>query len=123
MRVDKYLWFIRIFRSRNIATNACKKGKVKINSQVVKPSSEILPLDIIEIKRDEFRHTFKVLDYPKNRLNAKLVNLYCVEITDGNLIHEKELKRLSAKVFRDKGTGRPTKKERRDIDELNFNDD
>tara|TARA_A100000164_G_C21897095_1_gene768526 strand:+ start:571 stop:942 length:372 start_codon:yes stop_codon:yes gene_type:complete len=123
MRVDKYLWFIRIFRSRNIATNACKKGKVKINSQVVKPSSEILPLDIIEIKRDEFRHTFKVLDHPKSRLNAKLVNLYCVEITEGNLIHEKELKRLSAKVFRDKGTGRPTKKERRDIDELNFNDD
>ena len=123
MRVDKYLWFIRIFRSRNIATNACKKGYVKINNQVVKPSSEILPQDIIKIKRDQFWYTFKVLDHPKNRLGAKLVNLYCVEITDGNLIHEKELKRLSAKVFRDKGTGRPTKKERRDIDELNFNND
>ncbi len=123
MRVDKYLWFIRIFKSRNIATNACKKGNVKINNQVVKPSSEILPLDIIKIKRDQFWHTFKVLDQPKNRLGAKLVNLYCLEITDPSLIHKKELKKLSVNVFRDQGSGRPTKKERRDIEEFNFDDD
>lgn len=123
MRVDKYLWFIRIFKSRNIATNACKKGYVKINNQVVKPSSEILPQDIIKIKRDQFWYTFKVLDHPKNRLGAKLVNLYCLEITDPSLIRKKELKKLSADVIRDQGSGRPTKKERRDIDEFKFGDD
>ena len=123
MRIDKYLWFTRIFKSRNLATNACKKDKVKINDQIVKPSSEVLPLDLIQIKRKQLWHSFKVLDHPKSRLGSKLVSLYCSEITNSSVIDKKKLVRLSAKVVRDQGTGRPTKKQLRDINEFYLNEE
>ena len=122
MRIDQYLWFIRIFKSRNTASNACKGGKIKINNQPVKPSREVLPLDIVQVRRDQFWRSYKVTDLPLSRLSAKLVGLYHTEITDISILNQKELKGLSAKVIRDEGTGRPTKKERREIDEIHLDE-
>lgn len=126
MRIDQYLWCVRIFKSRNIASNACKNGKIKINNQTVKSSREILPLDNFKVKKEKFWMSYKVLDIPKNRLGAKLVGLYCQETTDNEVLNQKELDRLTSKVQRDEGSGRPTKKQRREIDDYlsdkEFND-
>ena len=120
MRIDQYSWCVRIFKSRNIASYACKNGKIKINNQTVKPSRDILPLDNFKVKREKFWISYKVLDIPKNRLSAKLVGLYCLETTDNEILKQKELNRLTSKVQRDQGSGRPTKKQRREIDDYLF---
>ena len=126
MRIDQYLWCVRIFKSRNIASNACKNGKIKINNQTVKPSREILPLDNFKVKKEKFWMSYKVLDIPKNRLGAKLVGLYCQETTDNEVLNQKELDRLTSKVQRDEASGRTTKKQRREIEDYlsdkEFND-
>ena len=122
MRIDQYLWFVRIFRSRNMASNACKAGKIKINDQIVKPSREALPLDIVQVRKEQLWRSYKITDLPLSRLSAKLVGLYQTEITDINVINNQELKGLSAKVIRDEGTGRPTKKQRREIDEIQLDE-
>ena len=123
MRIDQYLWCVRIFKSRNIASYACKNGKIKINNQTVKPSRDILPLDNFKVKREKFWISYKVLDIPKNRLGAKLVGLYCLETTDNEVLNQKELDRLTSKVQRDEGSGRPTKKQRREIDDYLFDEE
>ena len=120
MRIDQYLWCVRIFKSRNIASYTCKNGKIKINNQTVKPSRDILPLDNFKVKREKFWISYKVLDIPKNRLGAKLVGLYLIETTDNEILNQKELDRLTSKVQRDEGSGRPTKKQRREIDDYLF---
>ena len=122
MRIDQYLWFVRIFRSRNMASNACKAGKIKINDQIVKPSREALPLDIVQVRKEQLWRSYKITDLPLSRLSAKLVGLYQTEITDISMINHQELKGLSAKVIRDDGTGRPTKKQRREIDEIQLDE-
>jgi|TARA_B100001059_G_scaffold191139_1_gene194236 ribosome-associated heat shock protein Hsp15 len=122
MRIDQYLWFVRIFRSRNMASNACKAGKIKINDQIVKPSREALPLDIVQVRKEQLWRSYKITDLPLSRLSAKLVGLYQTEITDISVINHQELKGLSAKVIRDEGTGRPTKKQRREIDEIQLDE-
>lgn len=122
MRIDQYLWFVRIFRSRNMASNACKAGKIKINDQIVKPSREALPLDIVQVRKEQLWRSYKITDLPLSRLSAKLVGLYQTEITDISVLNNQELKGLSAKVIRDEGTGRPTKKQRREIDEIQLDE-
>jgi len=122
MRIDQYLWFVRIFRSRNMASNACKAGKIKINDQIVKPSREALPLDIVQVRKEQLWRSYKITDLPLSRLSAKLVGLYQTEITDISVLNNQELKGLSAKVVRNEGTGRPTKKQRREIDEIQLDE-
>ena len=122
MRIDQYLWFVRIFRSRNMASNACKAGKIKINDQIVKPSREALPIDIVQVRKEQSWRSYKITDLPLSRLSAKLVGLYQTEITDISVLNNQELKGLSAKVVRDEGTGRPTKKQRREIDEIQLDE-
>ena len=118
MRVDQYLWCIRIFKSRNIASNACKKGHVQLNGQISKASREILPLDKLEIRKNQVWRIFEVLDIPKSRIGAKLISIYVIEKTEKTAFKHNELQVLSGKISRDQGSGRPTKKERRDIDDL-----
>ena len=101
MRIDQYLWFVRIFRSRNMASNACKAGKIKINDQIVKPSREALPLDIVQVRKEQLWRSYKITDLPLSRLSAKLVGLYQTEITDISVINHQELKGLSAKELED----------------------
>ncbi len=117
MRVDKYLWHTRYFKTRNIATNACKKGHVKINEQVVKPSREVFPTDMVTVRKDQINYTFTVLDIPLSRVGAKLVDLYRKDTTPKEAFEHNELLNYSKEYYRKKGAGRPTKKDRREIEE------
>jgi ribosome-associated heat shock protein Hsp15 len=118
VRIDQYLWCVRLFKSRNIATNACKKGQVLVNGHSVKPAREILPLDRIKVRKDQSWRYLEVIALPKSRVGAKLVGLYCVEKIDADEAERNQLQKLSFQGKRDQGTGRPTKKERRDLDNL-----
>ena len=117
MRVDKYLWCVRYFKTRSIATNACKKGQVKINDVAVKPSREVFPSDTIQIRKNQVNYIIEVLDHPPSRVGAKLVGLYYVDKTPAENLEKLDLLKYSKDYYRKKGTGRPTKKDRRDIDD------
>ena len=117
MRVDKFLWSTRYFKTRNMGTAACKKGHVKINGQVAKPSREVYPTDKIIIRKNQINYQLTVLDIPKSRVGAKLVDLYRVDTTPKEELEHSELLQFSKDHYRKKGEGRPTKKERRDIDD------
>jgi ribosome-associated heat shock protein Hsp15 len=118
MRVDKYLWCIRHFKTRSIATNACKKGAIKVNDAVVKPSREVYPMDVITARKEQINYKFQVLDLPESRLGAKLVDIYRKDITPKEAFEKNELLKYSKEYYRKKGVGRPTKKDRRDIDDF-----
>ncbi|WP_299767627.1 RNA-binding S4 domain-containing protein [uncultured Dokdonia sp.] len=123
MRVDKYLWCIRYFKTRSIATNACKKGQVKVNDKVVKPSRDVYPTDTISVRKNQVVYMLEVLDLPTSRLGAKLVDIYRKDTTPKENLEKLDLLKYSKDYYRKKGTGRPTKKDRRDIDEIYENDD
>jgi ribosome-associated heat shock protein Hsp15 len=116
MRVDKYLWCIRYYKTRTLATTACKKGHVKVNQEAVKPSREVYPQDIIELRKDQINYKLKVNDIPESRIGAKLVDIYRTDTTPKEQFEAKELLKYSKDYYRKKGVGRPTKKDRRDID-------
>jgi len=118
MRIDKYLWCIRYFKTRSMATNACKKGQVKVNDQVVKPSREVYATDKIELRKDQINYIIMVNDIPQSRIGAKLVDIYRTDITPKEAFEAKDLLKYSKDYYRKKGTGRPTKKDRRDIDDF-----
>lgn len=117
MRIDKYLWHTRYFKTRNIASTACKKGHVKINDLVVKPSREVYPLDKIVVRKNQINYQLTVLDIPKNRIGAKLVDIYRKDTTPKEAFESNELLKYSKSYYRQKGSGRPTKKDRREIDD------
>ena len=121
MRIDKYLWCVRYFKTRSIATNACKKGHIKINQVSVKPSKLIFNGEEISIRKNQINYQIIVLDIPDNRVGAKLVDLYRKDITPKEEFERQELLKYSKDYYRKSGIGRPTKKDRRDID--NFNTD
>lgn len=118
MRVDKYLWCTRYFKTRSMATNACKKGQIKVNEQVVKPSREVYATDKIELRKDQINYIIKVNDIPPSRVGAKIVDLYRTDVTPKEAFEAKELLKYSKDYYRKKGMGRPTKKDRRDIDDF-----
>ena len=91
MRVDQYLYNVRQFKSRNIASHACKNGHVQINDKNVKPSREVVPTDLIKIRKNQIWKTFEIFNLPKNRISAKLVALYCIEKTDNSIIEIESL--------------------------------
>ncbi len=117
MRVDKYLWCVRAFKTRNMVTELCKKNHVKINNQVVKPSKELIPGDKVTFRRDQIHYEYKVLAIPDNRVGAKLVDLYRLDITPEENLKHLEILRLAKSHYNQYGDGRPTKKDRRDLDE------
>ncbi|GAB5564907.1 MAG: RNA-binding S4 domain-containing protein [Winogradskyella sp.] len=118
MRIDKFLWCVRYYKTRSIATNACKKGQIKVNEAVVKPSREVYPTDKIELRKDQIVYKLTVNDLPPNRVGAKLVDIYRTDTTPKSAFEAKELLKYSKDYYRKKGTGRPTKKDRRDIDDF-----
>tara|TARA_B100000941_G_C28165811_1_gene379678 strand:+ start:208 stop:588 length:381 start_codon:yes stop_codon:yes gene_type:complete len=118
MRIDQFLWYVRIFKSRNIASNYCKKGFVKINSQTAKPSKDPYVGDIISVRKNQIWYTFIIIDFPKNRVSAKWVSVYIQQTTSTDEFKVQNLQQLAKDEKRKKGTGRPTKKERRKIDEI-----
>ncbi|MBE7630435.1 RNA-binding S4 domain-containing protein [Tenacibaculum piscium] len=117
MRIDKYLWCIRFYKTRTIATDACKKGHVKINDVKLKPSRDVFGNEEIMIRKNQINYKIKVLDIPESRLGAKLVDLYRKDITPKEEFDKTALLKYSKDYYRKKGTGRPTKKDRRDIDD------
>ena len=117
MRIDKYLWSTRYFKTRNIATTACKKGHVSINDQTVKPGREVFPMDKIIVRKNQIDYQLTVLDIPESRVGAKLVDIYRKDTTPKEAFDHQELLQYSKEYYRKKGTGRPTKKDRREIDD------
>lgn len=117
MRVDKFLWCVRYYKTRSIATEACKQGKVRVNDALVKPSREIFPTDKLLVRKNQINYELEVLDVPKSRVGAKLVNLYINDITPLEELQKRELLKYSQDYYRKKGTGRPTKKDRRELDD------
>lgn len=118
MRIDKYLWCVRYYKTRSLATTACKKGHVKINDTVVKPSRDVYPQDKVQLRKNQINYTLKVNNIPPNRVGAKLVDLYRVDTTPKTAFEAQELLKYSKDYYRKKGVGRPTKKDRRDIDDF-----
>ena len=119
MRIDKYIWCIRIFKTRSLATKACNEGKVLLNNKVIKPGKIIKENDIISVKTIPIWRLFKVLDFPKSRINAKLVSDYAVEITsEDDLLKLKEYQNINKQNKYLGIKGRPTKKDRRNINKL-----
>lgn len=118
VRIDKWLWAVRIFKTRSLATEACKKGKVLIAGVQVKPSRNVKVGDVIGIKRNPVLYSFKVVALAENRMNAKLVPEFMQNVTTPDQLEMVELARIAAQNNREKGTGRPTKKDRRDIDDF-----
>ena len=119
VRIDKWLWAVRIFKTRSDAAEACRTGKVTINGTEAKPSKDLKEGDCLTVKKVPImRYSYKVLALVERRLPAKDVPTYCLDITP-----QEELDKLNAPketffVVRDRGAGRPTKKERRDMDAL-----
>lgn len=120
MRVDKFLWSVRYFKTRTMVTELCKKNHVMVNEQTVKPSKEVKVGDKITFRRDQINYIIKVLDLPKNRLGAPLVDLYRLDITPEENLKHLEMLKLAKDHYRKFGEGRPTKKDRRDLDEFNL---
>ncbi|MEI6865593.1 RNA-binding S4 domain-containing protein [Flavicella sp.] len=117
MRIDKYLWTVRYFKTRSLATEACKKGHVKINGSNIKPAKDIYVGEKITIRKNQINYQIEILDIPKNRMGAKLVDLYRKDTTPKEEFEAQELLKYSKDYYRKKGVGRPTKKDRRDIEE------
>lgn len=118
MRIDKYLWCIRFYKTRNIATEACKKGHIKINGSTVKPSKLVFNSENITVRKNQINYQLQVLDIPPSRVGAKLVDLYRKDLTPSEEFDKLDLLKYSKDYYRKKGTGRPTKKDRRDLNEL-----
>ena len=123
MRIDKYLWCVRYYKTRNIATEACKKGHVKINGENIKPSKSVFNNDKITVRKNQINYELEILVIPKNRVGAKLVDLYRKDITPAEEFEKFELLKYSKDYYRKKGEGRPTKKDRRDLDEYQNDED
>ena len=114
-RIDKWLWAMRVFKTRSIATDACKKGRVMIGGNPVKPSRLIKVGDEIDVKKPPVTFRFKVLKIANNRLGAKLVPEYMENITPASQYEILEMAKISGFVDRRKGLGRPTKRESREL--------
>ncbi|MFI3322746.1 MAG: RNA-binding S4 domain-containing protein [Rikenellaceae bacterium] len=117
-RVDKWLWSIRAFKTRTIASDACKSGKVKINGANAKASKEVKIGDTVSVKKMPIVYSFRVIAIPPSRVGAKLVENFATNVTTQEELDKLFVHTNAAFMSRDRGAGRPTKKERRDIDQL-----
>lgn len=115
-RIDKWLWAARIFKTRSLAADACKNGRVTFNGSTIKPSRMIKEGDTIHVKKSPITYSFKVLKAIEQRVGAKLIPEIYENITDPKQYELLEMSRISGFVDRARGTGRPTKKERRALD-------
>jgi ribosome-associated heat shock protein Hsp15 len=119
IRIDKFLWSVRIYKTRSIASDECRKGKIIINNVQVKPSRIILKNEIIYIKKVPVVFTYRVIEPIENRVSASLVEHYIEDLTTEEERAKLDIRQSVGIVYRDKGSGRPTKKDRRVIDKLN----
>ena len=118
VRLDKYLWAVRVFKTRSDAADAIRNNRVLVNDAYAKPSREVKEGDIISVKKMPVTYRYKVLELVSSRQGAKNVPQYCLNITPQEELDKLSVPRETVFVFRERGTGRPTKKERREIDAL-----
>ncbi len=131
VRIDKWLWAVRVFKTRTIAAEACKKGRVYVDNNSVKPARMVKIGDVVQVKKPPVTYSFKVIDISQKRMGAKLVPNFMENVTPPEEYEILEMNKLSGFVDRQRGTGRPTKKDRRnleqftenlDFDEFNFDE-
>lgn len=115
-RIDKWLWAARIFKTRSIASDACKNGRVTIGGVNMKPSRSVKVGDVVSVKKPPITYSFKVLKTIEQRVGAKLISEIYENVTEPKQYELLEMSRISGFVDRARGTGRPTKKERRALD-------
>lgn len=123
VRIDKFLWAVRLFKTRSLAAEACKKGKVMVGGMPVKSSRVLKVGEEFQLRIPPALKTYKVLDVAEKRMGAKLVEGFIEDITPPEQMELLEMARLAQKMNRPKGQGRPTKKERRDLEQLNSETD
>jgi len=120
LRIDKWLWAVRLYKTRSLAATACNNNQVSIEGVNVKPSRAIKIGDVINVKRPPITRTYKVIDLLEQRQSAKIAAEFIEDITPEEEIDKLQLARLQKAGVRDKGLGRPTKKDRRDIENIGF---
>ncbi len=118
VRIDKWLWAVRIFKSRSLATEACQKGHVSIGGLPVKPSRIIHQGDIIKVRKSPIHRLYRVIDLAEKRMGAVEVPRFMEDITPKEELEFLEMQHKMNWISRERGTGRPTKKERRDLNDL-----
>ncbi|MBP5418745.1 MAG: RNA-binding S4 domain-containing protein [Bacteroidales bacterium] len=118
VRIDKFIWAVRLFKTRSLAADAIKRGRITINGAQVKSAHVVKVGDVVAVRLGPGTRSFEVLQLAQNRMGAKLVPLHLKEVTPPDQLEALELARMAASMNRRKGLGRPTKKERRDIDDF-----
>jgi ribosome-associated heat shock protein Hsp15 len=118
IRIDKFLWSVRIYKTRSIASDECRKGRIIINDIQVKPSRTVLKNEIITVKKPPVIYSYRIIEPIGNRVSAKLVENFIEDLTTDEEKVKLDIRQSVGTIFRDKGTGRPTKKERRLIDRI-----
>jgi len=122
VRIDKWLWAIRVFKTRSLATDACKNKRVYIDGVAVKPSRTLKVGETVEVRRPPITLKYKVKALLAKRLSAKLVVNYMEDITPQSEFDQLRMIRFASNAYRERGTGRPTKKDRRDMEDFTLND-
>jgi ribosome-associated heat shock protein Hsp15 len=118
IRLDKYLWAVRVFKTRSDAADAIRQNRVLVNDAYAKPSREVKVGDMISVRRERVHYSYKVLDLVSSRQPAKNVPMYCLNCTPQEELDKLNVPHETIFVFRERGMGRPTKKDRRNIDAL-----
>ena len=118
VRIDKWLWAVRLFKTRTLATEECRKGRITIDGVAVKPSRIPKIGDIIKVRKNPVTYSYKIIGIIGKRVGAKLVQEFAVDITPPEELKNLEIKQQMGSMERDRGSGRPTKKDRRDLDRL-----
>jgi ribosome-associated heat shock protein Hsp15 len=121
IRIDKFLWSVRIYKTRSIASEACRRGRIIINNIQVKPSRIVLKGEIITVKKPPVVYTYRIVEPVENRVSAKIVSNYLEDLTPGQEKLKLNIRHAGLSSYREKGSGRPTKKERRSLER--FTDD
>jgi len=117
-RLDKWLWAVRLFKTRALATDACRAGSVEINGQATKPARNVHAGEIVTVRQGLITRTLRVLGFPPSRLSARLTIQFCEDLTPPEEFEKQRQYRLQHVLAREKGSGRPTKRDRREIDRL-----
>ncbi|MDR1119703.1 MAG: RNA-binding S4 domain-containing protein [Dysgonamonadaceae bacterium] len=118
VRIDKWMWAMRIFKTRTLAVEACKKNRILVNDTPAKPSRTVKTGDLIQVRKPPVTYTFKALQLTDKRIGASLVPEYLEDVTPPEQYELMELNKIGGFIDRARGTGRPTKKERRDLDDF-----
>ena len=122
-RIDKWLWAVRLFKTRTQAAEACKKGRVMLGNASAKPARMVKEGDVVQVRKPPITYSFKVLQPLEKRVSAKLAVEAMLNVTTPDQIEILEMTRYSGFIGRGRGLGRPTKKERRDLDQFTDSDD